>query len=184
MEYLKIFMLVSFSAISGWYVWKVKRKDRRKMERSEWFGVVGPVLFALVIVFSPLKDNPREQASVNQVVDAQSAKRFLLDTWTYTDPITDPSYISQWEKWVVKADGTVDVFRAEPISNDWGKPETVEYEIFQGKFTDTGKVYFGLRLKKTVVRAIIVDDDRLAFLVSDSNAVTMRRGDRNPFSKI
>ncbi|WP_176317192.1 hypothetical protein [Burkholderia vietnamiensis] len=182
MEYLKLIMLVCFSAIAGWYIWRVKRRERRNLERSEWFGVIGPVLFALVIVLSPLKDNPSQQIAA--VVDAQSAKRFLLDTWTYTDPITDASYISQWERWVVKDDGTVDVYRADPTSNDWGKPRTVEYEIFQGRFTDTGKVYFGLHLKNTVVRAIIVDNDRMAFVVSDSNPVSMRRGDRIPFSKI
>lgn len=149
------------------------------------------VIALLLLSLAPTKDSPGRKAAspvhAHAISNIEEAKRFFIGTWTYTEPI-DPdgpnsAYVWNWEKWVVKEDGTVDVYTAPPTADDWGKPQKQSYEIFTSKYVDTGKRFYALHMKDMFVSANILDDDLIALQVSRSDPVAMRRGDKNPFSK-
>jgi hypothetical protein len=152
---------------------------------TRWGG--GFIIAALIVGVAALRFNSESSSAAigaESVSNVQEAKQFLLGTWTFTEPLApnDP-YIGQWEKWIVKDDGTVDVYSAFPTADDWGKPDTKAYEILTSKYTDTGKRFYYIRLKDMVVSASILKNDLIGLTISASASVPMRRGDRNPFSK-
>ena len=55
---------------------------------------------------------------------------------------------SHWLKLVFMADGTVDSYEPQASDSDWGAAKTGTYEVYTGKFVDTGRRYFAVNLEK------------------------------------
>lgn len=118
-----------------------------------------------------------------KIQDTESAQKFLLGTWTYTDPIdSNNQYIGGWIKWSIHANGTLEAFYASPREDSWGKPEYKNYEIFSDKYSDTGERYFAIRPKGGAEMAIIQSDGTLGYSIMGKGAVVMKRKDVFPFS--
>jgi len=122
--------------------------------------------------------------SPSNITSVEQAQKYVLGTWVYAEPL-DPrnQYVNWWQKWVVKEGGVIDVYTAEPRADSWGKPESVRYEIFTDKFSDTGERFYAIRVLGTAQTAIILPGGALSYSIMGNGAVPMRRGDRNPFSK-
>ncbi len=125
--------------------------------------------------------------SSSDIDSMEEAQKYVLATWTYTDPINlgDPTQlVCHWMKWVVKKDGVIVAYTADPVDNSWGKPRMLRYTISTDKFADTGERYYAIHVLDTGDIAILKPD----VLVYSTKGlwmglVSMTRGDRNPFSK-
>lgn len=148
-------------------------------------GVVGCLFFIAIGGYMALDGysgyHAKAPSSINSVEQAQ---KYVLGTWVYADPL-DPNnlYVNWWQKWVVKEGGVMDVYTADPRDDSWGKPETVRYEVFTQKYSDTGERFYAIRVLGTAQTAIILPGGALSYSIMGNGAVPMRRGDRNPFSK-
>jgi len=186
------FVTVLVIFIGIWIAWAVYGKKHGMSRTIRWGGgfvlsMVGVAAFS-VLVSKLMPDyalnSPSQIPKSSSINNVDDAKKFLVGTWTFTEPLNpNDAYFGNWEKWVIKEDGTVDVYSVSPTSDNWGRPESKEYEIQTSKYTDTGKRYYFIRIKNMALSANIVDDDLLGFTMSSSPPVPMRRGDKNPFSK-
>jgi len=123
-----------------------------------------------------------------KIATVEEAKQFVLGTWTYTGQQLKDLGDTYWEKWVIKPDGTLDEYRAAAKGDDWGTPSLSTYEVVTGKFSDTGRRYFGITVHG--LRYVITDDGALLVTVPSSTLVhtdgfvlRYERGDKNPFSR-
>src|SRR3569832_1416810 len=122
---IAFFVLFAFSGL--WLGFAYYGKNEGWSPVSRWGG--GFIFSVLIFIFVPLNfdklfptsggklfnySKPDEVISAKSIASLDDAKRFLIGTWTFTDPIknNNPSKpdIWYWEKWIVKEDGTVDVY--------------------------------------------------------------------------
>lgn len=109
------------------------------------------------------------------------ARRFMVGTWIYTGQEVQEMG-SIWIKWVIKEDGTMEDYWAEPIADGWGEPRIQEWEIVTAKYSNTGKRYYALQIKGQVVRALIGSDGDVQYRLGETS-LPLKRGDAFPFSK-
>jgi hypothetical protein len=110
-------------------------------------------------------------------------QRTVVGTWTYTGQGYDLIGQKVWEKWVFKADGTMDEYNAMPNDNDWGKPEVQRWKAVSDKFSDTGKRYYGIQVEGWLEPVILKENGNLRFHPSPDVDVEFTSGDKFPFSK-
>jgi len=102
-----------------------------------------------------------------------------------------------WMKWVIREDGMVERYWAKPTDTDWGKPTIAKYEVVNGKYSNTGESYFGIRVPSVASEMGIAQRDgsiRYVFKLMGSFEgtkneipethydVMLIRGDKNPFT--
>jgi len=124
------------------------------------------------------------EASPVHIDSIETAQKYVVGTWTYTDPL-DPNnhYIWAWEKWVIKDGGAMDIYTAAPRDDSWGSPKPARYEIITDKYADTGERFYAIHVLDSVQTAIIRPDGELCYSLMGNGGVVMRRGDKKPFSK-
>lgn len=179
--YFVALSIVLGALIASGYLRLMRRQ--RTLGIYDWLSATALVFAAVFFIAGGKYARDHAPPKIEDVVSSDTAQKFLIGTWTYTEPLNQENYIVQWEKWVIRPGGMVDIYSARPSDDDWGQPRQQPYEMITGKYNDTGKRFYGIRIKDQVVRAIILDNDLLAFTISDSRPVPMRRGDKNPFSK-
>ena len=82
----------------------------------------------------------------------------------------------------------MDHYTAHPIDDNWGEPETRQWDILTDKYGDTGQRYYAFHIKGdgwfTEGRAIISDGSVKYYMtLKAQDGLTMERGDKFPFSK-
>lgn len=117
------------------------------------------------------------------ISNLEEAGRYVIGTWTHVDPVTDSMSVFRWEKWVIKPNGVLEQYSADPQDDNWGQPEMRKYAMFTGKYTDTGERFYGFKILDTAMIGIIQPDGNLRFDILRNGSVEMVRGDRFPFSK-
>ncbi|WP_146848384.1 hypothetical protein [Brevifollis gellanilyticus] len=167
----------------------------RYLSRSWAKPLAASICFLLVLVSfvespmdfaSKLHDLPVEEAM-------NEAKSYVVGTWTYTATdyqffVNEPlglAKVNGWLKWVVNADGTMQMFRARPQHDNWGEGDKTTWTIKTGKYNNTGNRYYELAPKSLEFyqHIVITRDGRLEYKIDANHAVTLERGDRFPFSK-
>jgi hypothetical protein len=124
-----------------------------------------------------------KQGAIEDPTSIESAKEKIIGIWTYTDPVdvNGQHFPFWWEKLDIRNDGTLTIWTASPTDDNWGDGETRSYEAVTGKYSDTGKRWFGLKIKDTY-HSIIYSNGYLV-LHSGQDIALMQRGDKNPFSQ-
>ncbi len=113
-----------------------------------------------------------------------AAKQYVVGTWVFTAPLTlEMPHVVSWQRWIIRDDGTVDIFETPPASDSWGKPVTRQYEIATAKYRDTGERFYCVKISGSPLYATILEDGSLVVQGQDKVWAVLERGDRNPFSK-
>jgi len=112
-----------------------------------------------------------------------SAEQAAVGTWTNSEPLnTMVQMIVGWNKFVFKADGTFEHYRALPTDDNWGEPETGKWTVYSSKYINTGEKYFGIAWDE-FRPLIFVDGNTLHYMDTDGSILTtLTRGDEFPFS--
>jgi hypothetical protein len=140
-------------------------------------------------------------------VALKAAHEKLVGIWTYTgqqmkipNPAGGVTY--QWVKWVLRDDGTCDTYSSEPTQASWGEPHAGKYEVYSGKYTDTGERYYGLKIDGVMIpeaakslvpflsglskgNGILQKSGTLRYVTSISewkDKIFLKKGDVNPFT--
>lgn len=169
------------------FKWEKGQENMRK-QGYNWprpFVFAASLAFVVGAGYMALEGYAAHQAtSPSSINSVEKAQKYVLGTWVYAEPL-DPrnQYVNWWQKWVVKDNGSIDVYTAEPVNSSWGKPESIRYSIITDKYSDTGQRYYAIHVLGTAQVAIIQSDGTLSYSILGNGAVPMRRGDRNPFSK-
>lgn len=164
-------------------------------------GVLGVLLgllssFAALFVCMPLINKIEKSSSNSEVqnnpakyhlskpASIEDAKAMVVGAWTYTQPI-DPSnqYFWEWEKWVVRSDGTMEVYSAPPRADNWGEPKIERYTIRTEKYADTGERFYYLSVDGSFLGAIIHNPEQMVMSIGSNGEVPLLKGDNFPFSK-
>lgn len=115
-----------------------------------------------------------EASSTDDAIAA--AKDFLVGTWTYTGQEHTRLGMTQWHKWVIKEDGTMLIYSASPMDDDWGEPGQTGWEITTGKYSNTGERYFGFHKKGSE----IISDIRPDGTIGNRNWMNVTHGGGKP----
>lgn len=208
------------------FVTELLNPVRDHLEEARSAGLISPAGFDALSPQKPSPPSSTVPSSVQsertpaahgpiQVESTEAAKSFVSGTWTYigakldqvirvsesigSRPEDNPHRI-HWLKWVVKDDGTIEVFDVAPSAENWGKVSYLwHYTITSGRYADTGDRYYAMDIVMsdgTIPRGaavIIPTQDKLNFqykarpneelpsaLRVDAN-VLMTRGDLSPF---
>lgn len=103
---------------------------------------------------------------------------FAKGVWTYT------AAGEFWERYTFDGNGNATFQSAVPASDNWGESDRFAIEPITDKFFDTGKRYFGFRLKDSAIHFLIEEDGTLAVYDVNKNAfVPLDHRDANPFTK-
>lgn len=125
------------------------------------------------------------ESSGDQAVEA--ARRYMEDTWTFT--AIDNHGNSQWFKFELKPGGELLFFSAAAVDDDWGTPEPFTWDIKNGKFSDSGRRYYEVKIGGeahwlvSAMRILIERDGRVSLRVDTDEPRELKRGDSFPFSK-
>lgn len=121
----------------------------------------------------------------NRVENEEDARKALVGTWTYTEPINTSADVFPfgWVKYEISSNGTLTAYNAQPTDNDWGKGVTCPSKIETGKFSDTGERWFGIRECGNSVVATYQEGNLVLRLGSYKTTGKMQRADAFPFSK-
>lgn len=115
---------------------------------------------------------------------AEAAKQYVVGTWVFAEPLPlNRPHIISWQRWIIRSDGTLDIFSAPPASDSWGQPVARRYEIDTAKYQDTGERFYCVKVLGTPFYAIIENDGALLVQGDDKTWAVLTRGDRDPFSK-
>jgi len=109
------------------------------------------------------------------------AKKYVIGTWTYTGQDTNIGGVTFWHRWIVKEDGTMEVYLRPATADDWGTPKIKHWKIGSSKYTDTGKRYYTFHLDDDWAYALITLDG--FFYKLPDTRIEMEKTDRFPFSK-
>lgn len=148
---------------------------------------IGLFIFMLLLkvaesYLNPVMENLGKPAPT--INSEEDLKRFAVGTWTYTEPIkAGQMFPWGWVKWVIHDDGTMMVYYAQPNADDWGEGELLTYEIISDKFQDTGKRWYGVKQKGSMLVAIYQNNHLYLRKLDRQDAGKMVKGDINPFSK-
>ena len=97
--------------------------------------------------------------------------------WTFTEPVNVFSNVlleSRWTRLEFK-NGKVYIQRALPSDGSWGDPETKDYEVFDGRYSDTGEKYAAVKfgyyrfVPKSGVLAIPIEGSQIQLKQTDFN---------------
>lgn len=170
--------------LSDWERFRLKMQARGAiLSRPVTTALIGLMIVGSLFVINIAWTSYREENPAPPKT-AEEAQKFVLGTWVYATPITPQTpHVTKWQRWVIRGDGTVDIYQAEPASDTWGQPMSFRYVMDSAKYQDTGARFYVLAIPKTEIWANIEEDG--ALLVHDSGKVmaVLSRGDKNPFSK-
>lgn len=117
----------------------------------------------------------------------EAAAHYVEDVWTFTE--VDDSGSSHWFKFEIKSGGELVFYTAEAIDDDWGDPNPLSWEIISGKFSDSGKRFYEVKMRGNshwlvgAMRILIERDGRLTLRIDTDEPRTLKRGDAFPFSQ-
>lgn len=114
----------------------------------------------------------------------EEARSFVSGTWTYigNDSPAAAGKATLWEKFVIRPDGSIDMYSALSGDKDWGTPTTESYRIVTGRVAGSGARVFGIQVANYDMKIVITARGTLRETTADRD-VEFFRGDRNPFSK-
>lgn len=124
-------------------------------------------------------------ASEEEAVEA--ARRYMEDIWTFT--AIDNHGNSQWFKFEIKQGGELLFYSAAAVDDDWGTAEHFTWDIKTGKFSDSGRRYYEVKIGGeahwlvSAMRILIERDGRVSLRVDTDEPRELKRGDSFPFSK-
>lgn len=173
-----------FRALTNWE----KCQENMRKQGHNWpkpaalAGALALIAASIFVIFDGY--TTYQKTSPSSITSVEQAQKYVVGTWTYSDPLDSKNpYVQWWQKWVVKEDSSIDVYVARPVDSSWGKPENMRYSVITDKYADTGERYYAIKVLGTAQIAIIQPDGTLSYSIMGNGAVPMRRGDRNPFSK-
>lgn len=138
---------------------------------------------AAVFVCMGVTELRRAPPDGSAIASDDEATKFLAGTWTYTEPInSEIGYAYGWQKWVIREDGTADIYTALPTDDNWGNPSAVKYTVVTGKYGDTGKRYYGIQPVGSTLK-LVASSVGAELHDGGLEPILMRRGDSTPFSK-
>lgn len=181
---LVYFGTVLADILSNWDKFRAKMLARGvELSRPVALALAGAMLAAALFAsYLALAGYREEHPPLPDSVEA--AQKFVVGTWTFTAPLSpDAPDARLWQRWVIRADGTADIYLAPPISDSWGNPIPVKYSIVTGKNTETGRRYFALQVEEKNFGAFVHEDGTLIVRLTGKYLGVLNRGDRNPFSK-
>jgi len=156
---------------------------------AKWKLAIGVAAGLLCIVWAVAVKNSGEAVRSGERIYALSgdaaleeARQFMIGTWTYTGSKQRFGGPALWNKWVVKADGTMERYTAPATNDSWGSPEVVQWEIRTDKYSDTGERYYAFHIKGHETQAVITRDGKVEYRLPDWTII-MEKGDKFPFSK-
>jgi hypothetical protein len=81
----------------------------------------------------------------------ENARKILLGTWTYTQPIVDSGKLgdlhgSGWIKIVFTKNHCL-FYQTSPTASDWGKPSSCRWKAETAKYSNTGTRFYYTKLK-------------------------------------
>lgn len=116
-------------------------------------------------------------AQCNYAVGIDMVRICIVGTWVST-PRGDI-----WNRIVMKADKTYDLYSSMPSSGSWGdSPDyTGTYTIEERRYSDTGKKYVQVFLKDSGLCNYQMIFDYNTQLVCNNNYADIRKGDTNPW---
>ncbi len=118
----------------------------------------------------------------------EEARKFMVGTWNFSEPVGTAAKGWHWYKFVVNADGTLLFYMVTPAADDWGKAESLKWEMGTGKFGNTGERYYVLTIVNTdegyrPLQVFISRDGPVALSYSAKAPLPLSKGDAFPFSK-
>ena len=152
--------------------------------------IVGMLCLLLLVggylIFRHLSKAPKipQSSLLRKISTIEEARSFVVGTWTYigNDSPAATGQAALWEKFVIKPDGSIDMYSALSGDKDWGTPTTESYRIVTGRVAGTGARVFGIQVANYDMKIVITARGTLRETTADRD-VELFRGDRNPFSK-
>lgn len=118
------------------------------------------------------------------ITSQEAARQAVVGIWTNSEPLNSMlQMMVAWNKFELREDGSADYYRAAPTDDDWGESEACGWEIISGKYTNTGKRYYGIRVGLSKRTLLLVDSRTIEYRDVDGSLLTiLHKGASFPFS--
>ena len=145
-------------------------------------GGWAPTLIGLLITV--LFGSGCEGSQPRMLNSIDDARKLAVGTWIFSKPG------DTWIKLVISQDGRFTEYDAQPIDEDWGKPDAQgTWDVSTGKYPNTGQRYYVIKFSTQAFSvagmfdgAVFRTVDEIE-LFGEGRGYTLLRGDRNPFSR-
>lgn len=103
------------------------------------------------------------------------AKKALIGTWIYIG-------VGDWEKWILKADGTSEMYFSSAAYEDWNvRNQSPQWKVKTGRYQDTGEKYYGVDIGPGC-STVLLDNGRLRSTIAGRESILVKNG-KDPFKK-
>ncbi len=133
---------------------------------------------------SQTKTNRQSVAGPVSITSQEAARQAAVGIWTNSEPLNSVlQMMVAWNKFELREDGSGDYYRAMPTDDDWGESEACSWEIISGKYTNTGKRYYGIRVGLSKRTLLFIDSQTIEYRDVDGSLLTiLHKGASFPFS--
>jgi hypothetical protein len=170
--------------LTDWERYKEKVKQKGIVASRSVLAIAAAVMLSASFGAAYLSYTEYRSKNPSIPKSIEEAQRFVPGVWVFAEPLkTEVPHIILWQRWIIRKDGTLDIYQAPPARDSWGQPQTYQYKIVTDKYQDTGQRFYAVHIEGTRMGAFIEEDGALLVRDSDKVNAVLYRGDKNPFSK-
>ena len=133
---------------------------------------------------SQTKTNRQSAAGPVSITSQEAARQAAVGIWTNSEPLNSVlQMMVAWNKFELREDGSGNHYRTKPANDDWGESEACGWEIISGKYYNTGKRYYGIRVGLSKRTLVFIDSRTIEYRDVDGSLLTvLHKGASFPFS--